>query len=246
MKQITKEELKNILKDHARWLNNVGGKRADLSHTDLRNTNLKNADLRYAILTKTDLRFADLQNAKLKQADMKNVNLSNADLRGADMRAANLEYSDMAEADLSYANLGNAILRYANFDSANLKNANLGYATLRNSNLFIPYACPDTGSFVGFKKANGYIVKLEILEDSKRLSGTDRICRCDKAKVLSIENLDGSISDITMINSNYDKNFTYVVGDIISVPDFCKNRWVDGSGIHFFITRKEAVRYGFI
>ena len=50
---------------------------------------------------------------------------------------------------------------------------------------FIPYACPDTGSFIGYKKAGKFIIELKILSDARRCSATERECRCDKAEVLS-------------------------------------------------------------
>ena len=56
---------------------------------------------------------------------------------------------------------------------------------------FIPMACPDTGAFIGYKKASGYILKIEILQDARRSSSNSRKCRCDKAKVLEIQNLHG-------------------------------------------------------
>lgn len=110
--------------------------------------------------------------------------------------------------------------------------------------LFIPYSCPDTGSFIGYKKANKMIVELEILSDAKRCSATGRKCRCDKAKVLSIQNIDGTISDIKSISSDYDEAFIYTVGEVVEEPNFCENRWNECSpGIHFFINRQEAVNY---
>ena len=124
--------------------------------------------------------------------------------------------------------------------------ANLSGADLRGAkNIpFIPYACPDTGSFIGYKKARGYIVELEILSDARRCSATRRKCRCDKAKVLSIQNMDGSIADITEVKSNHDSNFVYRVGEIAEEPDFNEDRWNECSeGIHFFINRQEAVNY---
>lgn len=59
-------------------------------------------------------------------------------------------------------------------------------------NITCPIACPEKGAFIGFKKANEFIVELEIFEDAKRSSATTRKCRCSKAKVLSITNLDGT------------------------------------------------------
>ena len=109
---------------------------------------------------------------------------------------------------------------------------------------FVPFACPDTGSFIGWKKAHGKIIKLEIPADAKRCSATSNKCRCSKAKVLEIQNLDGSISEITKIRSDYDYEFIYEVGKTVSVKDFCENRWKEcGQGIHFFINRQSAVEY---
>ena len=109
---------------------------------------------------------------------------------------------------------------------------------------FVPYSCPDTGSFIGYKKANGYIVELEILSDARRCSATGRKCRCDKAKVLSIQNMDGSIADITEVASNYDSSFMYRVEEIVEELNFNEDRWNECSeGIHFFINRQEAVEY---
>ena len=49
---------------------------------------------------------------------------------------------------------------------------------------------------------------------------------------------------IKRANSNYDTDFVYEVGKTISVDNFNDNRWEDCStGIHFFLTRDEAVRY---
>ena len=104
--------------------------------------------------------------------------------------------------------------------------------------------CPDTGSFIGFKKASGFIVKLEITADAKRCSASGRKCRCNKAVVLEIQKIDGSVSDVTSVFSSYDKNFVYEVGKTVEEPNFCEDRWNECSaGIHFFINRQEAVEY---
>ena len=90
-------------------------------------------------------------------------------------------------------------------------------------NLFVPLACPDTGSFIAYKKAgNSLIVKLEIPEDAHRSSATGRKCRCDKARVLEIQNLDGSKSGVTCVQSKFDPRFVYKVGCVVEEPDFCE------------------------
>jgi len=91
MKEITKDELEKILKDHKDWLaDKTKGKRADLHNADLSNADLSNADLSNANLRYADLRYADLRYA---------------DLRYADLHLSNLSYADLRYANLSYANL---------------------------------------------------------------------------------------------------------------------------------------------
>lgn len=88
------------------------------------------------------------------------------------------------------------------------------------------------------------IVKLMIPEDAKRSSATSRKCRCDKAKVLSITKIDGSAYEENNVASDRDPEFIYEIGKEVSVPDFDENRWNECStGIHFFITRDEAVNW---
>ena len=155
----------------------------------------------------------------------------------------------LVEANLRGANLRNAYLKDANLEYADLEGANLGNANLRGAHYseytsFLAYQCPIEGSFIGWKKCDGYIVKLKICEDAERSSSTSLKCRCSKAEVLEIQNIDGSIADITEIRSNYDKNFIYEVGETVEVKDFDKCRWNECStGIHFFIDRNMAVAY---
>lgn len=121
---------------------------------------------------------------------------------------------------------------------------NLNDIKSNEATAFYHLQCPEIGSFCGFKKAGGKIVKLQICEDSKRSSATSRKCRCSKAVVLEITNLDGSASGLEQIASDRDGSFIYKIGEQVEVNDFDENRWVEcGAGIHFFITREEAVSY---
>ena len=261
MKKISDTELKAIIYKHAKWARGEdGGERANLYGANLRGANLRGADLCDANLRYADLRDADLRGANLRYADLCGANLRYADLRGADLRGANLRYANLCDADLCDANLRGANLRNADLRKANLCDADLCDADLRNANLcgakntdktawdaytaFYPLQCPETGSFIGYKKAADKIVMLEICADAKRSSATSRKCRCSKAKVLSITHLDGSDSGLTEVRSNYSKEFVYRVGEIAEAPDFDENRWNEcTAGIHFFITRGEAVEY---
>ena len=170
---------------------------------------------------RADLRWTDLCGANLSRADLCGANLYCADLRGADLYRANLSRADLRGADLYKADLRGA------------KNVNC------------PLTCPEKGSFIGFKKVRGnYIVELEILADAMRSSATGRKCRCSKAKVVSITNPDGSKAEETSARSGRDLNFIYSVGEVVEVKDFDTNRWNEcAPGIHFFITRQEAVDY---
>ena len=164
-----------------------------------------------------------------------------ADLSGATLSGAYLSGANLSGANLSGANLSGAYLFGANLSGAYLFGANLSGA----KNIpYIPMACPDSGAFTAWKKARGKIVKLLVPEDAKRSSATGRKCRCDKAVVLAIENIDGSDSGLSSVASGYDPKFLYTVNETVTVPDFCENRFLEcASGIHFFINRKEAVDY---
>ena len=61
--------------------------------------------------------------------------------------------------------------------------------------------------------------------------------------MLSITAVDGS-EEVKEIASGRDSNFIYRVGEIVRVDNFDEDRWNECStGIHFFITRREAEQY---
>ena len=159
---------------------------------------------------------------------------------------ANLCGADLYCANLRGANLSGADLRGANLCGANLYCANLYCADLSGAKNvpFIPMACPDSGAFTAWKKAHGHIVKLLIPEDARRSSATGRKCRCDKAIVVAIETVSGEPSELDEIASNYNGKFIYKVGETVTEPNFCEDRFKEcAEGIHFFINRQEAVDY---
>ena len=208
------EKLEKILDEHKLWLAEPAGKETH-----------KRADLRDANLCGADLRDADLCDA----------NLRGANLFGADLRDANLRGADLRGADLCYVNLC----------GANLEGAKIDGVKINESTAFFALQCPEKGCFTAYKICGKYIVELEIPADAKRSSATTRKCRASAAKVISITNLDGTESALTSVPSNHDGNFIYTIGETVRVDDFDDNRWNEcSSGIHFFITRNEAVQYG--
>jgi hypothetical protein len=181
--------------------------------------------------------------ANLSNADLRGANLSNADLFGADLRGANLSNADLRGANLSNADLFGANLRGANLSNADLCGASIDQMMWNIYTVFYPLQCPESGSYIGYKKASGLVVELEIPADARRSSATSRKCRASKAKVLSITDINGNPAG-GQVKSNYDPNFVYAIGETVEVTDFDDNRWNECStGIHHFITRAEAVIY---
>ena len=225
------------------YLRNAYLRNAYLRNAYLRGADLRNADLRNADLCNADLCNADLRGAYLRNADLRNADLCDADLRGADLRGANLCGADLRNACLRGAYLRNADLCDAYLCDAYLCDAYLCDAYLRGvRGAYI--ACPTDGSFIGWKKASGYIVKLQIPEDARRSSAGGEKCRCDKAYVVEIQNADGTKADIETVHSNHDANFVYTVGATVEVSDFDGDRWNEcAPGIHFFIDRRAAVEH---
>ena len=165
----------------------------------------------------------------------KRADLSFKNLYGADLRDANLRGADLYGADLRGANLRGADLRGA-------ENAELIQAQT--------VICPE-GAIIGWKKAilssgERAIVKLLIPGDAKRSNASGRKCRCSYARVLDVQHLDGTpIDHSECVFSDHDRNFFYEVGKTVypTLP-FDENRWDEcAPGIHFYITREEAVDY---
>lgn len=75
-----KERLDEIVAIHGRWIQDKGGK-----HADLRCANFKGADLSFA-----DLRFADLRGANFEGADLTGANLSWSDITGANFKGVTM------------------------------------------------------------------------------------------------------------------------------------------------------------
>ena len=268
---INGKTLEEILENHLHWLKqdvdgwkemraNLDG--ADISNTDLRFTNLKYASLNDVNFYKSDLRGVDLrktslQSANLSYADFReatlndtyilNSNLAHADFGDASLVGACLAHSNLTKADFQRVNLAWADLRGCVFDNTDLRDCNFMYSNLRGSEYipYIPLQCPSDGAFVGWKKVNNVLIKLEIPEDAKRSSATTNKCRCDKAKVLGFYDTLGTEElDITeLVNDKYEK-FKYIKGEMVYPDFFDENRWNECShGIYFFVNKQDAINY---
>ena len=159
-----------------------------------------------------------------------------------------LRYADLRDADLRGADLRGADLRYADLRDADLRGANLSELTVAQTSIL-----PDEGDIIGWKKALALdgapiIVKLLIPSDAKRSNSTGRKCRANKARILDLQDLQdrqgNSLPPDTTAYSSFDPDFAYKKGETVHVEDFDTNRWNEcATGIHFFITRIEAVKY---
>ena len=199
-------------------------------HDCLHGASLRAADLSGADLSAANLRGADLHCADLSDANLRGANLSDANLRVADLRAADLRGACLSDADLSGAR-------------------DISELTIAKTSIL-----PD-GDIIGWKKAyvadmppTPVIVKLLIPSDAKRSNSTGRKCRANKARILDLQDLQdrqgNSLPPDTTAYSSFDPDFTYKKGETVHVEDFDTNRWNEcAPGIHFFITRIEAVNY---
>lgn len=230
---MNQRELETILENHKKWLyGEPDGKQAVLRYEDLKNVDFEGVNLKCADLTGSNMRGADLWGADLREAD----------LRGADMRDTDLRYALIRGADLRGADLRDAMLENADTDEMK---------TDADTKTNWPMICPETGSFIGWKKAFEYagrsrictmIVKLEIPADAERTSATTKRCRASMAKVLEIQNKDGTKADVTEVKSA--RGGIYKLGSMVYPDEWDPDRWNECShGIHFFMTRRDCVLY---
>lgn len=247
------KKLKSILRAHAEWLKDHSkGRRADLSGanlicadlrgTDLRNANISYADLRNAGISYAHLMGINLMGANIRGANIREANISDADLRSADLCGADLRGADLRNANISWANIRGTYLNYADMRGANLIGSDLRGANLRGTILkdaLLPdYSILPEGDLIGYKKlANNVICKLLIPAKARRVNALgSRKCRAEYAKVLK-----GKGDS----KSPFDEVIHYKPGKIVRcVEPFNDDiREECASGIHFFITQKEAKEF---
>ena len=167
------------------------------------------------------------------RADLRYANLYNANLYNADLRYADLRYAYLSNANLSNANLSYADLRYADLSNAKLDEKEKTRCGWLVKEEFHAYKiCRDD-----------LIVELIIPKGSIVFSINNSKCRTNRAKVVSITDIDGKVTYKEAV-SKQDENFIYKVGVELEIEDFNLMYNVEcAEGIHFFRTREEAVNY---
>ena len=145
--------------------------------------------------------------------------------------------ANLIRANLMGANLMDANLMGANLMGANLIRANLMDANLMDANL-PKTAILAEGELIGYKKlANGCICKVKILSETPRLNSIgSRKCRAESVLVLEGEGNSQNPSGKGDI-------LHYATGLTVKCTNpFCDDiRLECASGIHFFITKQEAI-----
>jgi hypothetical protein len=137
------------------------------------------------------------------------------------------------------ANLSGAILMEANLSRANLSRANLTGTILPNFQIV-----PEEGDFIGFKKLRGKIIaKLLIPAKAKKVNSTGRKCRAEFVKVLELTDLEGKAVKGIFLDKHTGE-LEYKKGIIVRPDSFNDDiREECTNGIHFFLSRKEAIDY---
>lgn len=212
----------------------TGRARIWLEDADLSGTAMSGQEFSYDSFIRVCLDGADLShccfhNTLFEQCSLRGANLYQADMTGAMLRGA-----DMTGADIRGANLFCAVLEKAKLDDI----------VWDEHTRFFKQQCPEKGAFIGYKKCcDDRIVELLIPADAKRSSATNTACRCSKAKVMVIKSFDCS-EYFDEAWSLADENFVYRKGQWVEVSDFDEDRWNNSTtGIHFWMTREEAVNY---
>ena len=263
---ITQEELDKMIEGHKAWLGlHSRGKRLDVSHKTLedvviRDCNLSQALFSGCVLIRCTFINCTLNNACFVEAMFNGTVFNNCSMNNTDFRLTGISSCGFKDCGMRKSVFYNSYIRSTQIHDCDFTGCDFRDTVFWNmcSNCqdmmpFVPLNCPETGSFIGYKKAlvdmnldgeyTWVIVKLRIPEDAKRTSGFSRKCRCSKAEVLEITKPSGAQVNRPAF-SMYDYNFTYKVGAVITEEKFCEDRYREcAKGIHFFMTRKEAENY---
>ena len=205
--------------------------------------------LQEALKVGANLYGANLRGANLRGANLRGANLCDANLYGANLYGANLRDANLYGANLRGANLCDANLCDANLRDANLRDADLYGANLRGANnaelALAQTLIVGEGDVIGWKKCkDNLIVKLLIPKEAKRHNATGRKCRAEFADVLEIIDSTDKQKKPTQAVSNYNNKIIYEVGKRVIPNQYEPDRMIEcAGGIHFFITKLEAINY---
>lgn len=205
---------------------------ACFDRANFRAANLKGVCFCDCEFQNADFSYADFTGAALKNSDFKNAILIDTIFDETNISGSNFEYAMLCDGDRGI---------FAHRIYRGLK----GIGSAENSDNFcIPMSCPSHGSFIGwygtfftFENNDCFgILKFEIPLDARRSSAEDEKCRCDKAKLLRIQDIFGHDMGVSEASiSNGSEKYTFALGQITEAKDYEENRFKDGPGIPFYI-----------
>jgi len=252
--------------------------RADLRGAKFINTEMYMANMSFCILDESIFRGSCLYGCDFYKASMLGTMFEGANIYNSNFIRTDLSGSSyFSHSTLDFCDFWSSTLIACNFEHARLVGCSFYNSTLGDANFHdsinentciekcsvsnakdLPetsLACPEIGSFIGFKLAvkydddlcKYYIVTLKIPEDARRTSAVGSIkCRCDKAEVMAIEQIDGKEDEepVTEVCSLRDLRFKYRLCETVTEPNYDGNRSVECSrGIHFFMSKLDAINY---
>lgn len=232
----------------------INGNPADDVLCDIQLSNTRKTELK--LLPDKVIKGIDFSHTLISDYDLSQITFEDCNFSHAFLASSFFWHTKLINCNFSYANLQDVSMFFTEIKGCNFAHADFTNADLTNVcdpeeilTKAIPLACPESGSFIGWKKAIvgesfPVIVKLRIPEYAKRVSGTGNKCRCNKAEVLEIQNRLSGKPIRAVAHSMFDKNFIYETGSYIEAYGFEKNRFYEcAAGIHFFMTREEAENY---
>ncbi|MCK9598636.1 MAG: pentapeptide repeat-containing protein [Sphaerochaeta sp.] len=203
--------------------------RANLSDANLSYSTLCGASFWLAIMDSINLTGVDGNGINLRQAMVTNANfsranVSNVDLQGADVTGAIAREGSPVVDSIHYETEGERITK--------------GLKDLLDVAVIAP-----EGELIVYKALrNDRIATLRIPAGAARVSVGARKCRAAEAFVISIVDFTGHPFDAGV--SIHDSSFVYRVGKTVRPEqDFVPRALQCADGIHFFLTRSEAVDY---
>jgi len=109
--------------------------RADLSASDLRNSNLREAKFIKTNLVRASLSGSDAENANFEGVIASRTDFSKGNYKNASFLKAEISRSNFSNSNLENANMSKADLSRVNFFNANLKGVNLAFTNISRTNL---------------------------------------------------------------------------------------------------------------
>lgn len=233
---------------------------SSITKLNINNINLSlnvnyNSDISRTCILNSTINFLQCNGSTAKQVCV----VSNT-IKKMEVLTSNLSNSNFSSNVFDSVKVINSIMTES-YHRNNTPPPGFDYLSCFDSCIMMNNICPEEGEFVGWKKcverrrdykgmlkSIPYLVKLTILADAKRSSGTELKCRCDKARVDDIIPISYFKEPTpTSVQSNYDSKFVYTIGEIVEVPDFDNNPFeICSTGIHFFMKKQEAIEYASI